>query len=524
MSKIQTFLFNKDRFDQIKQYQFGRDWPVVYILESGKEMYVGESISVYSRSKQHYDNPERRRLKNIHIIADEEYNKSATLDIESWLIQYVAAEGSIQLQNGNGGLKNHSYYEREKYEAKFELIWEELKAKSIVHKDLLEIKNSDLFKYSPYKSLTEDQDVFVKKIFSDIKEEKAKTYIVNGQPGTGKTVLATYLVKYLKEHKDTKHLKIGLVIPMGALRTTIKSVFSSIKGLQASMVITASEVARGNYDLVIVDEAHRLKRRKNLGAAFGAFDKTNKKLGLDKEATHVDWIIKKSKYQVFFYDCDQSVMPADVGHGQFSKIDALEYNLTTQLRVDAGEKYITFVQNLLNVRETGNDFGGHDLKLYDDLCKMVEDIKTKDAEIGLCRVVAGYAWPWLSNSDRNENPAEYDIEIGNCKLRWNSTAIDWVNSPNANNEVGCIHTTQGYDLNYVGVIIGPELSYDPITKKMVIDRSVYYDRNGHAGVTDEEELKRYIINIYKTLLVRGIKGTYVYIVDDELRAYFKQNL
>jgi len=521
MGKIQTFLFNKDKFDQIKQYQFGRDWPAVYIIENGNEMYIGESISVYNRSKQHYDLPERRRLKNIHIIADEEYNKSATLDIESWLIQYIAAEGSVQLQNGNAGLKNHSYYDRERYEAKFKSIWEELKEKSIVHKDLLEIKNSDLFKYSPYKSLTEDQDSFVKKIFSDIKEEKAKTYIVKGQPGTGKTVLATYLVKYLREHKDTKHLKIALVIPMGSLRSTIKNVFSKIKGLQANMVITASEVARGDYDLVIVDEAHRLKRRKNLGAAFGAFDKTNKALELDKEATHVDWIIKKSKHQVFFYDKDQSVMPSDVGHEKFDKVNALEYNLTTQLRVDAGEKYITFIENLLNIKETGDSFGGHDLRLYNNPCKMMEDIKKKDLELGLCRVVAGYAWPWLSNPKRNENPAEYDIEIGDCKLKWNSTAVDWVNSPNAINEVGCIHTTQGYDLNYVGVIIGPELKYDPTTKKMVIDKSTYYDRNGHAGITDEEELKRYIVNIYKTLLVRGIKGTYVYIVNDDLREYFK---
>ena len=521
MNKIQTFLFNKEKFDQIKKYQFGRDWPAVYILENGKEMYVGESISVYNRSKQHYDKPEKRKFKNIHIIADEEYNKSATLDIESLLIQYIAAEGSIQLQNGNAGLKNHSYYDRERYKAKFESIWEELKTKSIVNKDLLEIKNSDLFKYSPYKSLTEDQDMFVKKIFTDIKEEKAKTYIVNGQPGTGKTVLATYLVKYLKEHKDTKHLKIALVIPMSSLRATIKNVFSNIKGLQANMVITASEVARGDYDLVIVDEAHRLKRRKNLGAAFGAFDKTNKALGLGKEATHVDWIIKKSKHQIFFYDKGQNVMPSDVGCGEFDKINTLEYNLTTQLRVKAGEKYINFIQNFLNVRETGNDFGGHDLKLYDDLCKMVEDIKKKDTELGLCRIVAGYAWPWLSNPSRKENPAEYDIEIGNCKLKWNSTAIDWVNSPNAINEVGCIHTTQGYDLNYVGVIIGPELKYNPTTRKMIIDKSVYYDRNGHAGVTDEEELNKYIVNIYKTLLVRGIKGTYVYIVDDNLREYFR---
>jgi len=522
MPQIKTLLFERDKFDQIQSFNFGCDWPVVYLIEDGKEIYIGETINVYNRSKQHYENPERSKLKRIHIIADDEYNKSATLDIESSIIQYMSADKSFILQNGNQGLSNHNYYDRQKYQAKFEVIWDKLKQKKIAKRELLDIKNSDLFKYSPYKALTEDQNNFVKKIFADIKNKKAKTYIVNGQPGTGKTVLATYLVKYLKEHKDTAHLKIALVIPMGSLRETIKKVFRNIKGLSANMVVIPNDIVRGDYDLVIVDEAHRLKRRKNLGAAFGAFDSINRLLGLHREATNVDWIIKKSKSQIFFYDKNQNVMPADVGPEEFDKLeDVVKYDLTTQLRVQAGEKYIKFIEDLLNIRENKDGFGLHDFRLYDDAEKMVNDIKEKNSELGLCRIVAGYAWPWLSNPDRNENPTDSDIEIGNCKLKWNSTAIDWVNSPNAINEVGCIHTTQGYDLNYVGVIIGPELTYDPISKNMQINRDKYYDKNGRAGVSDDEELKRYIINIYKTLLTRGIKGAYVYVVDNDLRKYFK---
>jgi hypothetical protein len=523
MPQIKTLLFERDKFDQIQSFNFGCDWPVVYLIEDGKEIYIGETINVYNRSKQHYENPERSKLKRIHIIADEEYNKSATLDIESSIIQYMSADKSFVLQNGNQGLSNHNYYDRQKYQAKFEVIWDKLKQKKIARKELLDIKNSDLFKYSPYKALTKDQSDFVKKIFTDIKNKKAKTYIVNGQPGTGKTVLATYLVKYLKEHEDTKHLKIALVIPMVSLRETIKKVFRNMRGLSTSMVVIPNDVVRGNYDLVIVDEAHRLKRRRNLGAAFGAFDSINKILGLHREATNVDWIIKKSKYQIFFYDKNQNVMPSDVGPEHFDELkDVVRYDLTTQLRVQAGEKYIRFIEDLLNTRENKDGFGTHDFKLYNDVDKMVNDIKERDKELGLCRIVAGYAWPWLSNPDRNENPVDNDIEIGNCKLRWNSMAVDWVNSPNAINEVGCIHTTQGYDLNYVGVIIGPELRYDPDSGNMYINKNEYYDRNGRAGVTDDEELKRYIINIYKTLLTRGIKGAYVYVVDNDLRKYFKE--
>jgi len=104
----------------------------------------------------------------MYIIYDIEYNKSATLDIESQLIQHIAAEESLILQNRNEGLRDHHYYDREKYLAKFEEIWKELQHKKIVYKDLNEIKNSDLFKYSPYKALNEDQYEVVSKIYEDI--------------------------------------------------------------------------------------------------------------------------------------------------------------------------------------------------------------------------------------------------------------------------------------------------------------------------------------------------------------------
>lgn len=107
-------------------------------------------------------------------------------------------------------------------------------------------------------------------------------------------------------------------------------------------------------------------------------------------------------------------------------------------------------------------------------------------------------------------------------MRWNSVTEDWVNSPNAVNEVGCIHTIQGYDLNYAGVIIGPEISYDESKREIVIDRDKYLDFNGRRAISDPRELEIYIKNIYKTLLTRGIYGTYVYVVDENLRRYLKR--
>lgn len=520
MSEIKTFPFNKEDFDQIKNFKFGKNWPVVYVLEDKKEIYIGQTVNAYARSKQHYENPERNKLKSIHIITDEEFNVSAALDIESWLIQYISADGLFTLQNGNGGLKNHNYYDRVKYKTKFEIAWDNLRQMGIVKNTLEDLKNSDLFKYSPYKSLTEDQFTIARQIFKDIKKNEINTFIVNGKPGTGKTILATYLFKYLKEQDETKNMNIGLVVPMASLRKTIAKVFSKIKGLKSSMVIGPNDVVRNKYDLLIVDESHRLQRRKGI-MGYGAYDNVNRSLGLGNEGTQLDWIMKSSKHQIFFYDQNQSIKPADIRPDDFNKLNSKKYELVSQMRVEAGEEYIKFIEDFFDLKIPQNtNFSNYDFKLFDNAVKMVNEIKEKDKKHKLARVVAGYAWPWhTAHGTRN-----YDIEIGDLKLVWNSTAQDWVNSPNAINEVGCIHTVQGYDLNYVGVIIGPEFSYDPQKKKFIFDKEKYFDTNGRNGITDPNELERYIKNIYKTLLTRGIKGTYIYIVDENLRNYFKEKL
>ncbi len=523
MSEIKTFPFDKDKFDQIKNYKFGKNWPVVYIIENGEEIYIGETTSAYYRSKQHFENPERQKLNNIHIITDEEYNKSATLDIESWLIQYISADGKYVIQNGNGGLKNHNYYDRVKYKTKFEIAWDDLREKGIVRNTLEDLKNSDLFKYSPYKSLTEDQFSAAKKIFKDIKNNLTNTVIVNGKPGTGKTILATYLFKYLKEQEETKNLKIGLVVPMSNLRKTISRVFSKIKGLKSNMVIGPNDVIKDKYDVLIVDESHRLQRRKGI-MGYEAYDNVNKTLGLDKEATQLDWIMNSSKHQIFFYDENQSVKPADIRSSDFKNLKPKYYQLSTQMRVEAGDDFINFIEDIFDLKTPSvTNFSNYDFRLFDNIEKMVNEIKTKDKKHKLSRVVAGYAWPWHTKPG-SKSTQKHDIEINGLKLIWNSTAQDWVNSPNAINEVGCIHTVQGYDLNYVGVIIGPEFYYDTMIKKFCVDREKYFDTNGRNGVSDPSELERYVINIYKTLLTRGIKGTYVYIVDENLREYFNQIL
>lgn len=513
-------------------YSF-RDWdsnrPIVYILKWNKKIYIWETSNAFKRISTHLKNNEKRNnLDSMIVLYDLEYNKSATLDIESKLIQYIAAENYWLLQNKNDGLRDHNYFDREKYLAKFEIIWKELIKRGVVYKELNDIKNSDLFKYSPYKALNFDQYEIVSSIFEEIKSWVNWTYIIKWEPGTWKSVVASYLIKYLKDKKETKHLKIGLVVPMAWLRNTFRKVFKNIDWLKPSMVIWPNDLAKYYsehnkvpYDIIIVDESHRLQKRRNI-TNYKSYDDVNKKLWLSLESTQLDWVLSLSKTQILLYDNNQSIKPADVNEYDFQKLSiAKKYELKSQMRVKGWNDYLSFVSDLFDWKKVNNSkIQNYDYKIYDDFRDFRNAITQKDKEYWLSRIVAWYARPWKSK----KNPNEHDIEIDWIKMFWNSTNLDRVNSDNALNEIGCIHTVQWYDLNYVWVIIWDELSFDETTWEFVIKSGNYYDKNWKNWIKDYDELKRYIINIYKTLFTRGIEGTYVYIVDENLREYMKQVL
>ena len=192
--------FSKDSLKKIEQHPWVKNqWPLIYFIqnESKKEAYVGESTNFSSRIRNHLANPEKAIFNQVSIIGSDKFNKSATLDIESKLIQYISSEETYSLQNGNHGLINHNYYQQDLYKNLFKEIWNKLIEKKIVSKTLEEIENSELFKYSPYKSLNEDQYNSVLEILSALTQNNSNTIFINGSAGTGKTILATYLIKLL---------------------------------------------------------------------------------------------------------------------------------------------------------------------------------------------------------------------------------------------------------------------------------------------------------------------------------------
>ena len=545
--EIKKYNFKKDTINKVRdeasiaEFNWAVNWPTIYIINNDKTAYVGESYKIKNRIEQHLKNKKKQDLKIINIILDKKANKSYTLDIESSLIRYMSADRKFRLQNGNDGLVDYDYFDKEKYHEKFKkVIWPMLKKEGLVKHNLQEIENSALFKFSPYTSLSSDQYDIVDEILELFNEQNIRTtgnVIINGGPGTGKSLLAIYLIKLLSlsdenfEDEDVKNQikhvqqftnKIGLVVPQGSFRKTLKEVFKEIDGLKPEMVLSPNEVFNKYYDLLIVDEAHRLRQRKNL-SNYGSYDEINRKHGFDKKTTELDWIISQSKYQILFYDKGQTVKPTDISYEYFqektdySKLN--EYRLYSQFRVNAGGDYLNYISKVLSSDQTKKiNFRNYDLRLFKSFKDIYGEIKKRNDEIGMCRIVSGYGWDWKSKKDKSK----YDIEIEGIRLIWNSTLYDWINKIDSVDEVGCIHTIQGYDLNYTAVIFGPEISYDKNNNKIKVDKKKYFDRNGKAGIYDEKRLTNYVKNIYSVLMTRGIKGTYIYAYDKDLHDYLKQ--
>ncbi|QHC62261.1 DUF2075 domain-containing protein [Rathayibacter festucae] len=541
-----------------------RNWPVVYVLDSASEVYVGESLNAEARLRQHLDSPAKSRLDRVRVVFDDTFNKSACLDLESFLLRMLAGEGRLTVLNQNAGITDADYFDRASYRETFDEVFEVLRTQEhLFQRTLPEIVNSDLFKLSPFKALNHDQAVAVEDIleglFADLESGERSTVVVQGDPGTGKTVVAIYLLKLLQDIRrhDPEEtldadsvfsefftpghaellatLRVGLVVPQQSLRGSISRVFTLTPGLSKDLVLTPFQVGESDepFDLLLVDEAHRLSQRANQpsGPLNRKFIDINERLfGEDSlEHTQLDWIRAQSRHTILMLDTAQTVRPADlpatVTRAVLAEASASGrlYPLRSQMRIAADKDYVGYVRAVLSDEppQHREDFGGYELRFFDDPSELRRAVVQRDREHGLSRLVAGYAWKWVTKTDKSA----FDIVIGDESLRWNQTQRDWINSPGAIDEVGSIHTVQGYDLNYAGVIIGRDLRYDGASGRIVFDRAHSFDKKGREnntklGITySDEDLLAYVRNIYTVLLTRGIRGTYVYVCDEALRVH-----
>ncbi len=548
MISMVDFSYDERGITDIKEWGFGENWPVVYIIYSDTKAYVGETLNAARRTEQHLKEPEFNKFSSICLISDKTFNKSVILDLESFLIKYMSADGTRMLTNVNSGIVDHNYFYREAYVDDFKAIWAELMKRGIVRRSILNIENSELFKYSPYKVLSSEQKrtlhVILEQLKKINKDQKESGIIVRGGAGTGKTILAVYLMKLIIDisanrkvwdaiedsseifylRNRSKELagikKIGFVVPMNELRNTMKTIFESIDGLTDEMVLAPEDVVKEEYDILVVDEAHRLYRRKNLSGVqmYKKFDAINRVLmadrftGSEEDFTELDWIIKHSKMQILFYDEFQTIRASDIGRERFKIIcrpHLYKYiDLFSQMRCKGGNGYYEYVKNVIekyniNIREY-KKIVDYELKVVDNVEDIFAIIQQKNETDNLCRVVTGPGWGM-----------KQDIVISGKKFHW-ARNIEESND----SAILSIHKIQGFDLNYAGVIFGKEVYYDDEAKCIAVNKKELKDN--FTKSSGEDDMRRFVLNIYITLMTRGINGTYVYAVDDRLRYYLRQ--
>lgn len=354
-----------------------------------------------------------------------------------------------------------------------------------------------------------------------------KVVIIQGGPGTGKTVLAINLLVRL-----TGSGLLGRYVSKNAAPREVyqsKLAGTMTKSRYASMFTGSGSfysTPRDTYDFLIVDEAHRLNAKSGLYANLGE--------------NQVQELINASVCTVFFIDEDQRIALSDVGtrdlicnFAQGKGARVLPHELASQFRCGGSDGYLAWLDHMLGIRPTANttlDVSAYEFKVFDTPDDLHAAIEARNGD-NRARVVAGYCWPWRSKKD----PQAWDIVIGDSYRRqWNLSkdASLWIIAPQSVAQVGCIHTCQGLEVDYIGVIIGPDLV---VRDGRVItipehrdrhDKTIrgYKQRLKHDPPQVRAEVDLIIRNTYRTLMTRGMKGCFVFSSDAETRAYFRRSL
>lgn len=360
------------------------------------------------------------------------------------------------------------------------------------------------------------------------KDHKKRTVIVKGGPGTGKTVVAVNLLAKLTNEgqfvqytsKNSAPRNVYLRKLKGVLKKS--SVDNMFKGSGAYV-----DAPRNAVDTILVDEAHRLNEKSGMFHNLGE--------------NQIKEIIRAAACSVFFIDEEQRVTLQDIGTvaeirkwAFDQKSEVIEEELVSQFRCNGSDGYLAWLDNTLEIRETANfDMEGidYDIRILDTPEEVRDLIYEKNRGRNKSRLLAGYCWNWISEGKNRSDV--YDIQIGDFKMSWNlGNTSTWAIDEESVSEIGCIHTAQGLEFEYAGVIIGDDMIYrdghivTDYTKRAKTDQSV----KGIKKMAKEDPAKAaetadmIIKNTYRTLMTRGMKGCYVYCTDRQLSDHLKELL
>lgn len=375
--------------------------------------------------------------------------------------------------------------------------------------------------------LIDSQKIVFENVMSN-KDNNDNCFLINGNPGTGKSVVAINLLsKLLKNNK-----KVLFVAPNAAYRNVIKKTITNKENkLIIDNLFSGSSclfsVDKNQYDWIIVDEAHRLKE----------------KAYMYKGKNQIIDILNCSKNAVFFIDENQKIRIDDIGTNDniinlsisMNKkvMFGSDYILETQFRCVGANGYINALDTTLQINETANFYlneDGYDIKICDSPHEMEKMLQEK-IDIGYTnsKIVSGYAWEWKTKKlSLDELVFNKDIKIPehNYEIAWNynDSNMLWAIRDDGVLQAGCIHTCQGLEFDYCGVIIGNDLRIDEFGN-LYGDYNNYHDKSGKKGLkNNHKELSKLIKNIYKVLLSRGQKGSFIFIRDLEVKKYFLKHI
>lgn len=358
-----------------------------------------------------------------------------------------------------------------------------------------------------------------------VKKNKKYTVIVEGGPGTGKSVVAIRLLAELIRSGTNAQYVTKNAAPRNVYFERLKR--DKYKLVYVKNLFKGSgsyyDSPSNQFDCLLVDEAHRLNAKSGMYQNLGE--------------NQIKEIINASLVSVFFIDENQVVTTKDIGSIEEiekwanelgSKIYRNETTvLSSQFRCNGSDGYIAFINDLIGISQTANADGfdgDYEIKVFDDPCELRSELRKKNAINNKARLLAGYCYEWLSKKDMSA----FDIQLPHdFKAQWNfNSTSTWAIDEDSFEQVGCIHTSQGLEFDYVGVIIGKDLKYRDgrvITDK---DERAKTDQSlrGLKQKNDPTLADRIIRNTYKTLLTRGQKGCYIYCEDEELQKYIKERI
>ena len=549
----------------------------IYRGKKSKKIYIGQTIHFIDRHKQHYNGTEEKfniaNFDQVIVIFSVHFNRSALDDVESQLITYFTADnskkaGTVSFDNDDvinrtGGNSVNEYVGRENIVSDVILpLWEkELYPRGWVTTPTLdELRTKELVKYSPIKQLTAEQGQLITEIINN----PDRNYVINGDAGTGKTVLLTHLVANIL--KDRPEAKIGVVVQPNWEKTGL-NIFK-VYGMNSNYlsITTTTKIITENkrYDVIIVDESHKLSRR--YGKQHPSFGQVYNIQGFEDCNSHLEILQKMGQQIILMYDVLQSIRPANITREMFQRLtDGYEKKfLHTQFRIQApkgknytsddyvnGIKYLLYKDTKLLSSELTNYNPNFNREVFNDkspdayfgyvtgkpmhqLIEWIEEDRNFNAE-HINRVLSGMfccatvdKWSIAHGKDSSITHFHED----ELNRRWNSTQENWINinDADAEEQIGSVFAVQGIDLNKVGVMIGPDIQVNTDGMLEAVPDS-HINTNNKFSVEEMKDLDNqfeftlYNLNQYYVLLTRGIDGIRLGFWENEaFRKYMEDTL